>query len=75
MTIFFDNSLIIRSVLHEIKGKFLMFRHMWNKTISFYIFFKDIWKIRSKRSHKAKRQTLCENPTLNAIQSLLRSKN
>jgi hypothetical protein len=26
-------------------------------------------------SHKGKKQTLCENPTLNAIQSFSRSKN
>jgi hypothetical protein len=28
-----------------------------------------------EKSHKGKKQTLCENPTLNAIQSLLRLKN
>jgi hypothetical protein len=48
---------------------------MWNNTISFYIFLKEIGKIRLELSHKAKKQTLCENPTLNAIQSLSRSKN
>jgi len=48
---------------------------MWNNTISLYIFFKDIGKIKLERSHRGKNQTLCENPTLNAIQSLLRSKN
>jgi hypothetical protein len=47
---------------------------MWNNIISFYIFFKKIEKIRLELSHKGKKQTLCENPTLNAIQSLLRSK-
>jgi len=48
---------------------------MWNNTISFYIFFKEIGRIRLELSHKGKKQTLCENPTLNAIQSLLKSKN
>jgi hypothetical protein len=48
---------------------------MWNNTISFYIFFKEIGKIRLERSHKGKKQTLCENPTLNAIQNLSRLKN
>ncbi len=33
-----------------------------------------MWKIRLELSHKGKKQILCENPTLNAIQSLLRSK-
>jgi len=47
---------------------------MWNNTISFYIFFKKIEKIRLELSHKGNKQTLCENPTLNAIQNLLRSK-
>jgi hypothetical protein len=46
---------------------------MWPNTISFYIFFKEIRKIRLELSHKGEKQTLCENPTLNAIQSLLRS--
>jgi hypothetical protein len=48
---------------------------MCNNTISFFIFFKKIGKIRLKRSHKGKKHTLCENPTLNAIQSLSISKN
>jgi len=48
---------------------------MWNNPISFYIFLKDIAKIRLELSHKGKKQTLYENPTLNAIQSLSRSKN
>ncbi len=43
---------------------------MWNNTISLYIFFKEIGKIRLEKSHKGKKQTLCENPILNAIQSL-----
>jgi hypothetical protein len=47
---------------------------MWNNIISFYIFFKKLGKTRLKRSHKGKKQTLCENPTLNVIQSMLRSK-
>jgi len=47
---------------------------MWPNTILFYIFFKEMWKIRLELSHKGKKQTLCENPTLNVIQSLLRSK-
>ncbi len=38
-------------------------------------FFKEIGKIRLELSHKGKKQTLCENPMLNVIQSLLRSKN
>ncbi len=48
---------------------------MWNNPISFYIFLKEIAKIRLELSHKGKKQTLYENPTLNAIQSLSRSKN
>ncbi len=32
-------------------------------------------KIRLEKSHKGKKQTLCENPILNVIQSLLRLKN
>jgi len=48
---------------------------MWNNIISFYIFFKEIGKIWLERSHKGQNQTLCENPTLNVIQSLSRSKN
>jgi len=40
---------------------------MWNYTISFYIFFKEIGKIKLEQSHKVKKQTLGENPTLNAI--------
>jgi hypothetical protein len=74
MTKFVDNSCIIRNILYSIGGKFGGFKHMWNNTILFYIFFKEIMKIRLELSHKGKKQTLCENPTLNAIQSLLRSK-
>jgi hypothetical protein len=54
MTKFVDNSLIIKNVLHSIGGKFLGFKHMWNNTISFYIF-KDIGKIRLEISHKGKK--------------------
>jgi len=48
---------------------------MWNNPISFYIFLKEITKIRLELSHKGEKQTLYENPTLNAIQSLWISKN
>jgi hypothetical protein len=42
---FFDNSLIIKSILHEIEGKFLGFKHMWNDKISLYILFKEMEKL------------------------------
>ncbi len=74
MTKFVDNSCIIRNILYSIGGNFFGFRHMWNNTILFYIFFNEIRKISLELSHKGEKQTLCENPTLNAIQSLLRSK-
>jgi len=74
MTIFVDNSCIIRNILYSIRGNFFRFRHMWPNTILFYIFFKEIRKIRLELSYKGKKQTLCENPTVNAIQSLLWSK-
>jgi hypothetical protein len=74
MTKFVDNSCIIKNILYSIGGNIFGFRHMWLNTILFYIIFKEIRKIRLELSHKGKKQNLCENPTLNAIQSLLRSK-
>jgi hypothetical protein len=74
MTKFVDNSCIIKNILYSIGGKFLGL-DICDLIQSYSIFFfKDIRKIRLELSHKGKKQTLCENPTLNAIQSLLRSK-
>jgi len=35
---------------------------MWNNTISFYIFFKDIGKFKLERSHKGKKTYLMWKP-------------
>jgi hypothetical protein len=65
MSKFVDNSCTIKNILYSIGGKIFGFKHMGPKTILWYIFFKEIRKIRLELSHKGKKQTLCENLTLN----------